>query len=346
MNTENQRPALRVTLEEVEQAAPRQVPRRVLRPRPASYGSIARPEVPQASSERGSIFFQAWFYLGAAGLLGSLLAWAIGEPGYRDGPVDGWGNLWLMPLVVSFMCVGLAVAESLVERSQQKSLPRAGLSLLLGAILGFLFNRVADVIYEYGLNLAGAEALKSVSPSVWFVRGAAWAVAGVAGGVVYGIAGKSVKKVAYGALGGALGAAVGGFIFDPISLITQGGAPSRAIGLGLLGLSTGAAIGLVESALKSRWLYVTAGPLAGKQFILYKNETVIGSNQSCDIYLFKDPEIEPDHAVLQLRASCLYLIANGAVSLSGEPVHGEQMVEDGATIEIGRYCFRYQEKER
>ena len=345
MNHEDQQETLRVSVEEVEQATLRQVPRRVLRPRPAGYGSIAHADARRVTPERGSILFQGWFYLGAAGLLGSLAAWAIAEPGYVDGPVDGWGKFWLMPLVVSLMCVGLAVAESLVERSQRKSLNRAGLALLLGMVLGFVFNRIADGIYQYGLNLAGPEALKALAPSVWVARGVAWAVIGVAGGMVYGIVGKSVKRAAYGALGGALGAAVGGLIFDPISLITQGGAPSRAIGLSLLGLSTGAAIGLVESVLKSRWLYVTAGPLAGKQFILYKNETIIGSNQSCDIYLFKDPEIEPDHAVLQLRASCLFLRANGPVSISGEPVRGEQMLENGATIQIGRYCFRYQEKE-
>jgi hypothetical protein len=87
---------------------------------------------------------------------------------------------------------------------------------------------------------------------------------------VYGIIGRSGKKTAYGAIGGAIGAAIGGLIFDPISFATKGGAVSRAVGFALLGMATGIAMGLVESALKDRWLYVTAGPLSGKQFILYK----------------------------------------------------------------------------
>jgi ubiquitin-protein ligase len=36
-------------------------------------------------------------------------------------------------------------------------------------------------------------------------------------------------------------------------------------------------MGLVGSALKDRWLYVTSGPLAGKQFILYKPQTIMGA---------------------------------------------------------------------
>jgi len=80
----------------------------------------------------------------------------------------------------------------------------------------------------------------------------------------------SAKKAWYGILGGAIGAGLGGMLFDPIALATKGARSAGALGFGLLGMATGVAMGLVESALKDRWLYVTAGPLAGKQFILYK----------------------------------------------------------------------------
>jgi len=63
--------------------------------------------------------------------------------------------------------------------------------------------------------------------------------------------------------------------------------------------------GLVESALKDRWLYVTAGPLAGKQFILYKPRTIVGSDQKCDIYLFKDSNIAKEHAIIDWRGRVL-----------------------------------------
>lgn len=348
MNTEDRPQTLRITTDEVEQGLPHAMPGRSLRPRAATnYGRIATPAAPKKiAPEIGRIFLRSWFYLGGAGLLGALAAWAIVEPGFTDGVSTRWGNVWLMPMVVSVMCVGLAIAESLIERSRQKALRRAALALALGTVFGFFSDRAGDLIYSFCLRLCGEAAVSAVSPSVWFSRGAAWTVTGIAGGIVYGIIGQSAKKTAYGVLGGALGAALGGVIFDPISFVTHGGAPSRAIGFGLLGLSTGAAIGLVESALKTRWLYVTAGPLSGKQFILYKTETTIGSNQGCDIYLFKDPEIERDHALLLQRDARLYLQAIGEVYVSGLRVDGELALDDGVEFQIGRYHFRYQEKER
>ena len=170
-------------------------------------------------------------------------------------------------------------------------------------------------------------------------------VFGAAGGVLYGLIGLSGKKILYGVLGGVIGAGLGGLLFDPIALLTHGGAPSRAVGFGLVGLATGVGVGLVESALKDRWLYVTAGPLAGKQFILYKPRTVMGSDQSCDIYLFKDTNIAKEHAIIELSGSRIMLLAIGQTYVNGQPVR-QQVLPNGAVVQIGRYAFRYQERQR
>src|SRR4029077_1287235 len=132
--------------------------------------------------------------------------------------------------------------------------------------------------------------------------------------------GMSAKKAYYGILGGVIGAGLGGVLFDPIALATKGGAPSRGVGFALLGLATGIAMGFVESALKDRWLYVTAGPLAGKQFILYKALTVIGSQQQSDIYLFKDSNILPQHAVIEVSGARVQVRALGDVYVGGQSV--------------------------
>jgi Inner membrane component of T3SS, cytoplasmic domain len=148
-------------------------------------------------------------------------------------------------------------------------------------------------------------------------------------------------------LGGVLGAGIGGVLFDPIAMGTGGpsAALSRAVGFAILGLATGAMMGVVESALKDRWLYVTSGPLAGKQFILYKPQTSIGSDQQSDIYLFKDPAILPSHAVLMANGSRMTLRANGPVFVSGAPVSSRVLI-DSDLVQIGRYTFRYKEKLR
>jgi hypothetical protein len=305
-----------------------------------SYGTItdAADKAPAVSEERGSFLLQGWFYLGAAGLLGALLGWGLCEPGFVDA-VGGhrWGNTWLVPVIIILMCIGFGVAESAVERSVQKALLRGALALPLGTLLGFVFYFIANIIYNILLSLA--------ADAVWIARGLAWAVFGAAGGSVYGLVGQSAKKAKYGIIGGMIGAGIGGMIFDPISMLTKGAAPSRAVGFALVGLATGVAMGLVESALKDRWLYVTAGPLAGKQFILYKAQTTIGSRQQSDIYLFKDPNILPEHAVIGISGSRVQLRALGPAYVGGNTAQNKQL-QDGDLVQIGRYAFRYKERHR
>ncbi len=315
---------------------------------PRVYGNVgdSAEAQPQTAEERGSIFLQGWFYLGLAGLLGAFLGWALCERSFIDGGRGRWGNSLIIPMVITLECVGFAIAESIVERSSRKAVIRGLLALPLGVVLAFAFDLGAEIIFSLGLQIISSAGVHSNhNPAVWIVRGVAWLVFGAAGGVTYGILGQSSRQTLYGALGGALGALVGGLLFDPISILTHGGAASRAVGFSLLGMATGIAIGLVESALKDRWLYVTAGPLAGKQFILYKPRTVIGSDQHSDIYLFKDANIQPQHVIIEIAGTRVQLRALGSVFVSGQPAR-LQVLQSGNPVQIGRYAFRYQERQR
>ncbi|MGD0570686.1 MAG: FHA domain-containing protein [Candidatus Sulfotelmatobacter sp.] len=316
------------------------------------YGTIneAAEQFVTVPAEHASVFLQGWFYLGLAGLLGAIAGWAIAEPGFVDGistPSQArWGNIIIFPLITTMMCIGFGISESIVERSVRKALLRGALALPLGILLGFIFDMMAETIYGMGMRIAyeaGAQSIRN--PALWIVRGLAWTVFGAAGGVVYGIVGQSTKKGTYGVLGGILGAGIGGVIFNPIAMATHVGGVSRAVGFGLLGLATGVGMGLVESALKDRWLYVVAGPLAGKQFILYKTETNIGSRQESDIYLFKDPNILPRHASITISGARVMLHATGLVLWAGQALH-DRVLQDGDLLQIGRYAFRYKEKQR
>lgn len=313
------------------------------------YGSINEPAdaQTQVAEEKGSLLLQAWFYLGSAGLIGALIGWGICEPRFLDAERGSrWGNWLMIPLIVALLCVGFGVAESVVERSAKKAAIRGVICLFLGVAMGFIFEFIANIFFNIGLAIIAEMGVQSFrNPAAWVVRGFAWMVFGAAGGVVYGIAGLSGKKTLYGVLGGVIGAGLGGVVFDPIAMLTHGGSPSRAVGFGLVGLATGVGIGLVESALKDRWLYVTAGPLAGKQFILYKPRTVMGSDQSCDIYLFKDTNIMKEHAIIELAGSRIMLRTIGPTYINGQPVR-QQVLTSGAIMQIGRYAFRYQERQR
>ena len=354
MTTGNPQKGIKITLEDLANIQVGEgIPAPITQPEPGSrsYGTIteASGQAPAAERERGNLLLQGWFYLGVAGLVGAMLGWAICEPGFVDSERGfHWGNLLLMPVLVALMTLGFGISESLVERSMKKALIRSALALPLGALLGSVFYFMANIVFNIGLGICVELGVQSSrSPAFWVARALAWTVFGVAGGLVYGIVGKSYKKGKFGILGGILGAGIGGVLFDPISMWTGGpsAALSRAVGFAIFGLATGAMMGIVESALKDRWFYVASGPLAGKQFILYKPQTSIGSDQQSDIYLFKDPSILPTHAALEANGARMTLRAVGQVFVSGSPVSSRVLL-DGDLVQIGRYTFRYKEKSR
>lgn len=310
-----------------------------------SYGSIAT--APRGGDEAagvGWVFRCSWVYLGISGLLGALLGWAVCEPFVHEGQPGVNGALILMlPLVVALVCLGFALSETWVEQTYEKALERGLLSVLGGALLGAVFCFAGSLVFNLMLRILSPQSNREFS--FWLGRATGWAVFGVVGGLVYGWLGRSGKKCLYGVIGGVLGAGLGGLLFDPISLGTQGGGLSRGVGFAIFGASTGVAIGLVESALKDRWLYVSGGPLAGKQFILYKTTTLIGSQQSSDIYLFKDQSILPTHAAIEIRGARAVLTAGGPALVNGQPTQ-ERVLKSGDQIQIGRYSFDYQEKQK
>jgi len=294
----------------------------------------------------GSILNKSWFYMTLAGMLSAFLAWAICETNFSDGRVSLWGNYLLFPLMATFVSVSLVVSEHVSEHSYNKALSRGLIALFAGLVLGSIFSIGANIIYTVLLRLfsnAGVEIVSS-QPAVWISRSIAWMGFGISSGLIYGLISQSKKKCLYGIIGGIAGAGIGGLFFDPISILAHGASLSRCIGIMFFGASTGLAISLVESALKDRWLYVSNGPLAGKQFILYKTITSLGSNQSNDIFLFKDETILPNHALIELRGQSVILNPLSLVYVSGQPIQSQRKLNSGDNLQIGKYVFMYQEK--
>jgi Inner membrane component of T3SS, cytoplasmic domain len=356
MASTDEKPSLKITLEDLARVSiPNQPTAAGAGPATGTarqYGNIASPDAEPAIADEGksNILLQGWFYLGAAGTVGALIGWAIGEPFFHDGDRQigrhGFLGLMIIPLVLIFLCVGMSIAESIVERSLSKALQRAGLSLPLGLGLSVVFMIAGGLVFAIGQEICFSLGVTTYkNPLFWLARGLAWMVFAVAAGIAYGVVGRSFKKGQYGVLGALIGGGIGGMLFDPISIVTHSGGPSRAIGFALIGLTTGVAIGLVESALKDRWLYVAAGPLAGKQFILYKPITVIGSSQQCDIYLFKDPSILGRHGSIEFRGAQTFLHAEGQIFVSGQPAKNRAL-QSGDLIHIGKYAFHFRERHR
>ena len=99
---------------------------------------------------------------------------------------------------------------------------------------------------------------------------------------------------------------------------------------------------------RSGWLRVIAGVLAGKQFVLYRNPTFIGSAPDCQIYLFKDAKVGPRHAAIHLLPGAFELedLPMGVkTTINGKPVNKARL-RHGDRVTVGATSFLFQERER
>jgi pSer/pThr/pTyr-binding forkhead associated (FHA) protein len=142
-------------------------------------------------------------------------------------------------------------------------------------------------------------------------------------------------------------------LFDPIDLILLGpdkpsAAVSRLIGFAVIGACVGAMIGVVELLARDAWLRMTQGPLAGKEFLIFKDVMNVGSSPRSDIYLFNDPTVSESHARLRaVGADCEIenLNERQPALLNGRPVRHARL-RHGDQISIGRTIFVFQTRKR
>jgi hypothetical protein len=177
-------------------------------------------------------------------------------------------------------------------------------------------------------------------------RSATWAVLGLFLSFAPALVVRSVSRLVIGMLGGLTGGALGGLLFDPVAGMTGDPQFGRLAGMAAIGLLTGIGTGLFEKAAKTGWLKVTGGLIAGKQFILYRNPTYLGSNPQCQIYLFKDKRIGGRHAAIHTVPGGFELEdlpLGSRTLLNGKPVTRARLRE-GDKIQIGSFTFRFQVK--
>jgi hypothetical protein len=260
------------------------------------------------------------------------------QPWYGLGPVAG-SVAFLTPfaVVLGMLLIGW---EGIQSRSGAKFWRTAGraLPMLVGA--GALGAWLASEVF---MSMADDVTSKD---ELHLPRAIAWAIAACAIGLAVGAASRSGQRALNGAIGGAVGGFVGGFVFDYIELSDTSGIPSRIVGLTLTGACVGLAIGLVEHARREHWLEIVSGGMAGKQFILYRDVTTIGSSPTCDITLIKDPGIGAQHATLQTSGGVAELRSFGpslTVQVNGTPT-AQSRLSEGDLLQMGTTILRYRNK--
>jgi Inner membrane component of T3SS, cytoplasmic domain len=309
------------------------------------------------------LFYSSYLYLSLASGLGAFVAWMIIEPFYDDKSVKGLSlvEFLVFPTVAAFVGLFLGAAEGIMCRNLRRAAICAAVGLGIGFAGGLLADFVAEIIFAIMVMIAVSVSKKPLEdgeiPSglsflvLMMGRGAAWAVAAIPAGIGQGIALREWKVVLNGLLGGVLGGLLGGMAFDPISKVfiaADGQAwPSRAVGFTLIGLMVGLFVGIVEQWTKSAWVLMKAGPLAGKQFVIFRNPTVLGSAPKADIYLFKDEAIEPRHAMIHDRGGRFEIEdmdTGDGTYVNGIPIK-KQILKSGDQIVLGKTVLEFTLKE-
>lgn len=251
--------------------------------------------------------------------------------------------VWYAVVGVMFAFM-LAVADPMMTRNRRGVVLNGavgiGLSLVGAALVGLFINKI--------YHLLGGGTLEASFIRQMIARAVVWSVFGMFLTIAPAVVMKSSKKLIIAIIGGALGGFLGGLLFDPIDVLLNSAALSRLIAFIAIGMLSGMATGLIESAVKTGWLKVTGGVITGKQFIIYRNPTFLGSSPACEIYLFKDPQVADHHAAIHLTRDG-YEIED----LNEEPttfVNGEAVervkLRAGDEIQIGSSTFCFQERKQ
>jgi hypothetical protein len=308
------------------------------------------------------VIYANWFYLSMAAMLGGLAAWACLEPWFDDGNDDELdiAAILMFPVVTAGVGLFLGAAEGLICRNPGRALKCGAVGLGVGFLGGILAMIPAGYLFTL-MTMVALEVWDDPQPDtmptgfalliLMMGRAGAWALSSIPAGMGQGIALREKKVIINGLVGGVLGGLVGGLLFDPIYLLLtsdeSNAALSRAVGFAAIGFFVGLFVGLVEGWTKTAWLHMRKGPLAGKQFVLFKDTTVLGSSPKADVYLFKDDAIEPKHAIITNRGGRFEIEdckTPDGTYVNGVPI-SSRVLTDGDQIVMGKTVLEFSVKE-
>ncbi|MCH2149893.1 MAG: FHA domain-containing protein, partial [Phycisphaerales bacterium] len=304
----------------------------------------------------GGWFRSDWFYYPLAGFIGAIIGSITGEilllvSGFDSiYPFGTNAEIRLAILTLAYACIcgactaaALASVSLFVVGATQRAVKYALVGLAIGGVLGPVG------IFGGGLvtNLFMGEPSNLFGVIVW--RGLVWTVYGAGIGFAAGIPSRVPKVMGIGALGGAVGGLAAGVLFDPLSLLTMsitGEAPilSRVIGTLLFSCCTALFIVSVVQLVRQAWVRILAGPLKGKQFILYKDHTTIGCQYESDIFISKDQLIQSLHATISRGPTGYELEAHAPCHVNGHLVTGRKRLAPNDQLQLGETVIEYRTK--
>jgi hypothetical protein len=272
---------------------------------------------------------------------------------------DEWknflANLLFYGMSGMMIAAALGMADPVIERNWPAAVSNASVGAIAGLVGGITVSLFVEQLY---LAIVGGVGSNASTMRQILARVIEWGILGLFLSAGPGLLMRSARKLAVGLLGGLAGGVAGGLLFVPVEMlansdffsrfISNGESISRLVGLVAIGAVAGVSTGFIENAVKSGWFKVTEGIIAGKQFVLYRNPTYIGSSPLCHIYLFKDPQVGRRHAAVHIIGGAFELedLPLGAKTfVNGKPVQRARL-RNGDRVRIGATGFHFQEKAR
>ncbi|HEX3355364.1 MAG TPA: FHA domain-containing protein [Tepidisphaeraceae bacterium] len=264
---------------------------------------------------------------------------------------DNWktliANVLFYGIAGMMIAACLGMAESVVERNMQGAIIQGSVGALVGLVGGIVVSFFDERIYKAIVSTQNPPDNLRLT----LARAVQWGVLGLFLSLGPGVLLRNLKKLSIGLIAGLIGGIVGGLLFEPMKtfaerFVDNGEILSRLIGLLAIGIVAGVGTGLIENAVKSGWFKVTEGLIAGKQFVLYRNPTYIGSSPQCHIYLFKDPKVGRRHAAVHVQPGGFEiedLPLGSKTMVNGKPIQRAKL-RAGDRIQVGSTAFIFQEK--
>lgn len=302
------------------------------------------------------------YYNAVFGGLGGLLGWMLfGIFGDKNAPDDRLLGQFLLGGVLIGGTIGylLVGVEALRDRALARFCRMASYGVLLGAVGGALGMLLGDWVNYILVGQIGASreggGLHLLGTMV--ARGLGWMFLGLAVGVSEGVAARSLGKLSYGMIGGALGGFVGGAMFGLFYLLAIGqGATENsltaslwgAMGLVILGACIGSLSALVQGVMQPASVKVLRGWQEGREYPLEKADNLLGRDEQVDIPLFRDMKVEKRHAIIRRVQDRFVLVNLGAppeqTLVNDDPVPLERELNDGDRIRLGNVALRFQRR--
>ncbi len=317
------------------------------------YGSVIYPSLSNQSSKvsdynKNGISSILW-QLSFGGFIGGIIVWLFALE-YFDFAYYARTELYNQTLIEKaafaailggLICAALSAVEGITSKVFAKTLS----GMFRGAFIGFFGGFFGAVIGHYFYDSLEVMQIDS-DLAHYFFRGLFWGFVGFFIGIGQGVGSGGGKKIVNGLIGGAAGGFVGGFLFDYFFIVFTSAEFSGFFAITVFGLIVGLAIGTVYEMRKEASLKVIEGATVGKEYVIHRDKTIIGSSPKCDIVLIKDPEIMTTHAEINLENN-VYVItdlnrSNGLMIGNRKVSRGQ--IKSGDIIKIGSYQMKFYEK--